>query len=115
MLWLLCPTSGRFSEPNLKPRPHPNPYTLWPRLLHFSAQRLGSGKAAEEAKAKERQIEAGERGKEGGRGNVKPLAKDSPREKRAPRTSDKVGAFAGYSGRTIENLALSEGKVFKLG
>jgi N6-adenosine-specific RNA methylase IME4 len=56
----------------------------------------------ERAAAKERQAAAGEHGKEGGRGKKKPLAKVSPRV--SGRATDKVGAFAGVSGRQVEKI-----------
>jgi len=51
--------------------------------------------------AKKRQIEAGQRGKEGGRGKKKPSGKVSTRVS-VDRARDKVAAFAGVSGKTHE-------------
>jgi hypothetical protein len=58
----------------------------------------------EEAEAKERELSGKGEDGSGGRGNKKTLRNDSS-GKRAPQSRDKVGAFAGYSGRTMEKIA----------
>ena len=49
----------------------------------------------------ERQIAAGERGKEGGRGKKKTLGANDPKGKRAPRARDKVAKTTGKKARTL--------------
>jgi hypothetical protein len=49
----------------------------------------------EEAAAEERQIAAGERGKEGGRGKKKTLVPNGHKGKRAPAARDKVAKATG--------------------
>jgi hypothetical protein len=54
-------------------------------------------KPLEEAKAKERQAAGKGEDGSGGRGNKKNLGEKNAKDKRAPRTVDRVGAFAGYA------------------
>ena len=43
--------------------------------------------------------------RDGGRGKEKTLGANDPKGKRAPRATDKIGAFVGVSGRTVEKIA----------
>jgi hypothetical protein len=55
----------------------------------------------EKKAAEERQLAAGERGKEGGRGKKKNLGANDTKGNRAPRAADKVAKATGMDARTL--------------
>jgi hypothetical protein len=57
--------------------------------------------ALRNAAAKEKQLAAGERGKEGGRGKKKNLEANALKVKRAPQARDKVAQATGMDARTL--------------
>jgi len=86
------------------------PKTVSAKILR-QAKPTTSGQAVkpiEEAKAKERQAAGKGTDGSGGRGKKKNLEEKNLKDKRAPQTRDKVGAFAGYSGRTMEKIAAAK-------